>query len=182
MRLTARWPALAAIVPFIPVVALWWIVTEAGVFPRAFLPGPVEVVQLVRHAGLQGHPAGIPAGQHGAARRRRCSGAWRSAFPLGVLVGISRRAHTASVAAAAVLPGHRRHRLAADPADLVRLRPDDHDVRDRLHGDLSGGAEHGARACARSRSRCIARPLAASAPRARACFGKWCCPARCPTS
>ena len=52
MRLTARWPSIAAIVPFIPVVALWWIVTELEIFPRVFLPGPVEVVQVVRHADL----------------------------------------------------------------------------------------------------------------------------------
>ena len=45
VRLTQRWPALAAIVPFIPVVALWTIGTEAGVFPRVFLPGPLDVVR-----------------------------------------------------------------------------------------------------------------------------------------
>jgi taurine transport system permease protein len=45
VRLTLRWPALAAIVPFLPVVALWTAVTEAGVFPRVFLPGPLDVVR-----------------------------------------------------------------------------------------------------------------------------------------
>ena len=45
VRLTQRWPGLAAIVPFIPVVAQWTAVTEAGVFPRAFLPGPLDVVR-----------------------------------------------------------------------------------------------------------------------------------------
>ena len=42
---TQRWPGLAAIVPFIPVIALWIAVAEFGIFPRAFFPGPVEVVK-----------------------------------------------------------------------------------------------------------------------------------------
>ncbi len=43
VRLTARWPSIASFVPFIPVIALWWLVTALEVFPRVFLPGPVEV-------------------------------------------------------------------------------------------------------------------------------------------
>ena len=45
MRLIARWPAVASIVPFLPLIALWWAVTALEVFPRAFLPGPAEVVR-----------------------------------------------------------------------------------------------------------------------------------------
>jgi taurine transport system permease protein len=41
----ARWPALAALVPFVPVIAIWWAIAAAGTFPRAFFPGPVEVTQ-----------------------------------------------------------------------------------------------------------------------------------------
>ena len=48
LRLTARWPSIASIVPFIPLVALWWLVTALEVFPRVFLPGPAEVVHVVR--------------------------------------------------------------------------------------------------------------------------------------
>ena len=48
LRLTARWPSIGSIVPFIPVVALWWTVTALEVFPRVFLPGPAEVVRSVR--------------------------------------------------------------------------------------------------------------------------------------
>jgi taurine transport system permease protein len=43
-RWTARWPAIAAIIPFIPLVVLWAIVAESGAFPRAFFPGPLDVV------------------------------------------------------------------------------------------------------------------------------------------
>ncbi len=45
VRLTVRAPAIKSIVPFIPVVALWWGVAASGMFPPAFLPGPVEVVR-----------------------------------------------------------------------------------------------------------------------------------------
>jgi NitT/TauT family transport system permease protein/taurine transport system permease protein len=44
-RVTARFPALRSIVPFIPVVALWAVVAESGMFPRAFFPGPLEVLR-----------------------------------------------------------------------------------------------------------------------------------------
>ena len=44
-RLTRRWPGIAAIIPFIPVLALWTAVSEAGLFPRAFFPGPADVVR-----------------------------------------------------------------------------------------------------------------------------------------
>jgi taurine transport system permease protein len=44
VRTTARFPALAAIVPFIPVIGIWAAVVQAGVFPRVFLPGPMDVV------------------------------------------------------------------------------------------------------------------------------------------
>ncbi|HXE48842.1 MAG TPA: ABC transporter permease, partial [Ramlibacter sp.] len=45
VRTTARFPGLAAIVPFIPVVALWAAVAQSGMFPPAFLPGPADVIR-----------------------------------------------------------------------------------------------------------------------------------------
>jgi NitT/TauT family transport system permease protein/taurine transport system permease protein len=45
VRVTTRWPVVATIVPFIPVVALWTVVSELGVFPRAFFPGPGDVAR-----------------------------------------------------------------------------------------------------------------------------------------
>lgn len=44
LRVTARFPALRSIVPFIPLIVAWTVVTELEVFPRAFLPSPVDVV------------------------------------------------------------------------------------------------------------------------------------------
>ena len=51
-RWAARWPFLAALVPFLPIVALWWGVAAAEVFPRAFFPGPLEVVEPLRRPYL----------------------------------------------------------------------------------------------------------------------------------
>ena len=45
LRATTRWPAVRSIVPFVPVIALWALVVEAGMFPRVFLPGPLDVVR-----------------------------------------------------------------------------------------------------------------------------------------
>jgi NitT/TauT family transport system permease protein/taurine transport system permease protein len=44
LRTTARFPALCSFVPFIPLLIAWTLVTELAVFPRAFLPGPIDVV------------------------------------------------------------------------------------------------------------------------------------------
>ena len=45
LRLTTRWPSIGTLVPFIPIVVAWWIVTRLQVFPPAFLPGPADVVR-----------------------------------------------------------------------------------------------------------------------------------------
>ena len=65
-RWTARWPSLAALVPFVPVIALWWIVAAAGVFPKAFFPGPVEVASgpTVEGVDEQGRDAGVVQADH----------------------------------------------------------------------------------------------------------------------
>ena len=155
-RLTQRWPALAAIVPFIPVVALWIAVTEAGVFPRAFLPGPLDVVRsfvTLTYKGilpdyLQDSLIRLFTGAalgHGA---RHSPGRPDRHQPMGA-------PHL--LADPAVFPGYRRHRLAADPPDLVRLRADDDDVCDRLYRAVSGGAQH------RSRGESVPRDLARAA-------------------
>jgi hypothetical protein len=59
--MTARWPGIAAIIPFIPVVLIWTVIAESGVFPRAFFPVRRRGA-LVHLAYLQGHPAGLSAG------------------------------------------------------------------------------------------------------------------------
>jgi len=55
LRVTARLPALRSIVPFIPLLIAWTLVTELAVFPRVFLPGPVDVVNAIWHTHLQRH-------------------------------------------------------------------------------------------------------------------------------
>ena len=44
VRLTVRWPSVVAIAPFLLLIAVWWTVTEMQIFPRVFLPGPLDVV------------------------------------------------------------------------------------------------------------------------------------------
>jgi NitT/TauT family transport system permease protein/taurine transport system permease protein len=94
IRATTAWPALRSILPFVPLVAAWWITAALEVFPKAFFPGPVEVaksfVELVRKGILPEYLADSVG--------RLAVGAAVGiaiAIPLGVLIGTSRRAHTA---------------------------------------------------------------------------------------
>jgi NitT/TauT family transport system permease protein/taurine transport system permease protein len=94
VRLTVRWPSIGSIAPFIPVIAIWWIVTELQIFPPVFLPGPMEVVRsfvsLVR-TGI------LPEYLQDSMVRLAVGAFWGIALgiPLGILVGLSSRAHTA---------------------------------------------------------------------------------------
>jgi len=94
LRLTTHWPSIGTIVPFIPLIVAWWIVTELQVFPRAFLPGPAEVVRSfgslvytgVLTEYLQDSIVRLAVGSFlGIAL----------GIPLGILVGLSQRAHRA---------------------------------------------------------------------------------------
>jgi taurine transport system permease protein len=94
VRTTTSWPALRSILPFVPLVAAWWITAALEVFPKAFFPGPVEVaksfVELVRKGILPEYLADSVG--------RLAVGAAVGiaiAIPLGVLIGTSRRAHAA---------------------------------------------------------------------------------------
>jgi taurine transport system permease protein len=93
-RATKRWPAVAAFVPFIPVIALWWIVAEAGVFPRAFFPSPVDVVRSFGDLVYKGI---LPEYLEDSVVRLAVGAATGMAIgiPLGLLVGMSKKAHTA---------------------------------------------------------------------------------------
>jgi NitT/TauT family transport system permease protein/taurine transport system permease protein len=94
VRWTARYPALASIVPFVPVVALWAAVAGAGVFPKVFFPGPVEVVEKFGTLMANGI---LPAYLEDSVVRLAVGTAMGLALgiPLGVLVGLSDRAHRA---------------------------------------------------------------------------------------
>jgi taurine transport system permease protein len=94
-RATQRWPGLAAIVPFIPVIGLWIAVTESGMFPRAFLPGPVEVVKAFFSLTYRG----ILPDYLQDSLLRLITGASVGmiiGIPLGILIGSSKWAHRVS--------------------------------------------------------------------------------------
>ena len=87
-----RSPALRSFAPFIPVVALWAIVAESGMFPRAFFPGPAEVVNSFGSLVYKGI---LPEYLEDSVVRLAVGAAAGLALgiPLGVLVGLSSRAH-----------------------------------------------------------------------------------------
>ena len=93
-RATKHWPALGAFVPFIPVIALWWIVAEAKVFPRAFFPSPADVVRSFGDLVYKGI---LPEYLEDSVIRLAVGAAAGTAIgiPLGLLVGLSRKAHAA---------------------------------------------------------------------------------------
>jgi len=93
-RWTRRWPVLASILPFVPVVLLWWMLAEARVFPRAFFPGPLDVVSSFGSLVYKGI---LPAYLEDSLVRLAVGAAAGVALgiPLGVLVGMSARAHRA---------------------------------------------------------------------------------------
>lgn len=92
MRSTARWPAIRSVVPFLPVILLWAIVAESGMFPRAFFPGPLDVV---RSFGSLLYKGILPEYLEDSVVRLAVGAAAGMALgiPLGVLVGLSSRAH-----------------------------------------------------------------------------------------
>jgi len=94
VRLMARWPSIGAIAPFVLLIAVWWIVTELEIFPRVFLPGPVDVV---RSFGSLVHTGILPEYLQDSMVRLAVGAFWGIAIgiPLGMLVGLSSRAHTA---------------------------------------------------------------------------------------
>jgi NitT/TauT family transport system permease protein/taurine transport system permease protein len=93
-RAVAGFPALRSIVPFVPVVALWTLAAELEVFPRAFFPGPAEVIRAFGSLVYKGI---LPDYLEDSVVRLAVGAAAGMAvgIPLGLLVGVSRRAHTA---------------------------------------------------------------------------------------
>ncbi len=89
-----RWPAIASIVPFMPLVVLWWAVVEAGVFPRVFLPGPADVARSFADLVYKGI---LPEYLQDSIVRLAVGAFWGIALgiPLGILIGMSQPAHRA---------------------------------------------------------------------------------------
>jgi NitT/TauT family transport system permease protein/taurine transport system permease protein len=94
LRLVARRPALGQILPFVPLVALWAGVVEAGLFPRAFFPGPVDVVRSFVDLTWKGI---LPAYLEDSVVRLAVGAAAGilTGIPLGLLVGLNATAHRA---------------------------------------------------------------------------------------
>lgn len=91
-RWSARYPAVRSIVPFIPIVALWALVAESDMFPRAFFPGPMDVVLSFGSLMYKGI---LPDYLEDSIVRLAVGAAvgMTLGVPLGVLVGLSSRAH-----------------------------------------------------------------------------------------
>ncbi|QIO35437.1 ABC transporter permease [Bradyrhizobium sp. 1(2017)] len=91
-RLTRRWPGIAAVIPFIPVLVLWTAVSEAGLFPRAFFPGPADVVRAFFTLTYKGI---LPDYLQDSLIRLATGAAVGMALgiPLGILIGTNRWAH-----------------------------------------------------------------------------------------
>jgi NitT/TauT family transport system permease protein/taurine transport system permease protein len=91
VRWTARYPAVRSVVPFIPVVTLWAVVAESGMFPRVFLPGPLDVVRSFCSLVYKGI---LPDYLQDSVVRLAVGAAAGMAIgiPLGVLVGLNSRA------------------------------------------------------------------------------------------
>lgn len=92
VRITNRWPGLAAVVPFIPVVLIWAAVAESGLFPRAFFPGPSDVMRSFLTLTYKGI---LPDYLQDSLIRLAVGAAVGMALgiPLGILIGTNRLAH-----------------------------------------------------------------------------------------
>lgn len=91
-RWTMRWPALAALVPFVPLIVAWAIVVEMGIFPRVFLPGPGDVIETAWDLLRKGILTDYLADSLGRLAVGAAAG-MAIAIPLGLFIGLSRRAH-----------------------------------------------------------------------------------------
>lgn len=82
-------PAFKTFGPFLPIVAAWWLVTALEIFPRAFFPGPWEVV---RSFGDLVYKGVLPAYLQDSLTRLASGAAFGIAIgvPLGVLIALHR--------------------------------------------------------------------------------------------
>lgn len=94
VRLTARFPIIATLMPFVPVIALWWTVASLQVFPKAFFPSPADVVRSFLDLTYKGV---LPDYLEDSVIRLATGAAFGIALgiPLGVLIGMSRIAYRA---------------------------------------------------------------------------------------
>jgi NitT/TauT family transport system permease protein/taurine transport system permease protein len=94
LRAADRFPLLATLGPFLPLLLLWWAVAAVGLFPKAFFPGPLEVAAR----GVELAAKGILGAYLEDSLLRLVVGAAAGiavGLPLGLLLGLSDRAHRA---------------------------------------------------------------------------------------
>ncbi|MFN7643559.1 MAG: ABC transporter permease [Burkholderiales bacterium] len=94
VRAVTAWPALRSILPFVPLLGAWWLTAALEVFPKAFFPGPGEVMRTFVALVYKGILPEYLADSVGRLAAGAAVGI-ALAIPLGVLIGTSRRAHAA---------------------------------------------------------------------------------------
>ena len=94
LRVSAQIPLLRTIVPFIPLLIAWTLVTELAFFPRAFLPGPMDVIHAF---GTLTYRGVLTQYLEDSVVRLAVGAAFGIALgiPLGLLVGLSDRVRQA---------------------------------------------------------------------------------------
>ncbi len=92
LRWASRHSSVRSFAPFVPIIAIWALVAAWGVFPRVFFPGPLEVV---RAFGTLVYKGILPDYLQDSVVRLAVGALAGMALgiPLGVLIGLSRRAH-----------------------------------------------------------------------------------------
>lgn len=93
-RLTTRFPAVATIVPFLPLIAIWALVAHLQIFPKAFFPSPGDVVASFVDLTWKGI---LPEYLEDSMVRLAIGAFWGIVIgvPLGILIGMSRLAYRA---------------------------------------------------------------------------------------
>ncbi|NDD11434.1 MAG: ABC transporter permease [Betaproteobacteria bacterium] len=92
VRLHQHWPNAAATLPFVPLVLAWWLTAMLEVFPRAFFPGPGEVILSLKSLIYKGI---LPEYLLDSITRLivGASAGVAIAIPVGVLIGMNRHAN-----------------------------------------------------------------------------------------
>jgi NitT/TauT family transport system permease protein/taurine transport system permease protein len=90
LRIAVKFPVLKTIVPFIPLIIAWSLITEWQVFPRAFLPGPMDVISAF---GTLTYKGVLTQYLEDSVVRLAIGAALGVALgiPLGILIGLSDR-------------------------------------------------------------------------------------------
>jgi len=94
VRVSTRFPAIATLVPFVPVVGLWMLVAHLQLFPKAFFPSPLDVWRSFLDLTWKGI---LPDYLQDSVVRLLVGTFWGIALgiPLGVLIGMNRYAYRA---------------------------------------------------------------------------------------